>query len=99
METDEESLLLADLPGVKPEDVDLRFENGELIIDGRCAPRHAGANYLLSEYGVGDFYRTFSISERIDWQKIAAELINGVLTIHLPRAEAVKPKKITVKGG
>jgi len=98
METEEESLLLADLPGVKPEDVDVRFDNGELIIDGRCAPRHEGANYLLSEYGVGDFYRAFSISEHIDWQKIAAELKNGVLTVHLPKAETVKPKKITVKG-
>ena len=98
METEEESLLLADLPGVKPEDVDVRFDNGELIIDGRCAPRHEGANYLLSEYGVGDFYRAFSISEHIDWQKISAELKNGVLTVHLPKAETVKPKKITVKG-
>jgi HSP20 family protein len=97
METEEESLLLADLPGVKPEDVDVRFDNGELIIDGRCAPRHEGANYLLSEYGVGDFYRAFSISEHIDWQKISAELKNGVLTVHLPKAETVKPKKITVK--
>jgi len=99
METEEESLLFADLPGVKPEDVDVRFENGELIIDARCPARHEGANYLLFEYGVGDFYRAFSISEHIDWQKIAAELKNGVLTIHLPRAETVKPKKITVKGG
>jgi HSP20 family protein len=90
METEEESLLLADLPGVKPEDVDLRFDNGELIIDG--------ANYLLSEYGVGDFYRAFSISEQIDWQKISAELKNGVMTVHLPKAETVKPKKISVKG-
>lgn len=98
METEEESLLLADLPGVKPEDVDVRFDNGELIIDGRCAPRHQGANYLLSEYGVGDFYRAFSISEQIDWQKISADLKNGVLTVHLPKAETVKPRKITVKG-
>jgi len=98
METEEESLLLADLPGVKPADADVRFDNGELIIDGRCAPRQEGANYLLSEYGVGDFYRAFSISEDIDWQKISAELKNGVLTIHLPKAETVKPKKITVKG-
>lgn len=97
MENEEESLLLADLPGVKPADADLRFDNGELIIDGHCAPRHEGANYLLSEYGVGDFYRAFSISENIDWQKIAAELKNGVLTVHLPKAETVKPKKITVK--
>jgi HSP20 family protein len=98
METEEESLLLADLPGVKPEDVDVRFDNGELIIDGRCAPRHEGAKYLLCEYGVGDFYRAFSISEHIDWQKISAELKNGVLTVHLPNAETVKPKKITVTG-
>ena len=98
METEEESLLLADLPGVKPEDVDVRFDNGELIIDGRCAPRHQGANYLLFEYGVGDFYRAFTISEQIDWQKISAELKNGVLTVHLPKAETVKPRKITVKG-
>jgi HSP20 family protein len=98
MESEEESLLLADLPGVKPEDVDVRFDNGELIIDGRCAPRHQGANYLLSEYGVGDFYRAFTISEQIDWQKISAELKNGVLTVHLPKAETVKPRKITVKG-
>jgi HSP20 family protein len=97
-ETEEESLLLADLPGVRPEDVDVRFDNGELIIDGRCAPRHEGANYLLSEYGVGDFYRAFTISEQIDWQKISAELKNGVLTVHLPKAETVKPRKITVKG-
>lgn len=98
METEEESLLLADLPGVKPEDVDLRFDNGELIIDAHCAPRHGAANDLLSEYGVGDFYRAFSISEHIDWQKIVAELKNGVLTVHFPKAETVKPKKITVKG-
>jgi HSP20 family protein len=98
METEEESLLLADLPGVKPEDVDVHFDNGELSIDGRCAPRHQGANYLLSEYGVGDFYRAFTISEQIDWQKISAELKNGVLTVYLPKAETVKPRKITVKG-
>jgi len=99
MGTEEESLLLADLPGVKPEDVDVRIENGELILDGRCAPRHQGANYLLSEYGVGNFYRAFTISEHIDWQKISAELNNGVLTVHLPKAESVKPRKITVKVG
>jgi len=96
--TEEESLLLADLPGVRPGDVDVRFDNGELVVDGRCAPRHQGPNYLLSEYGVGDFYRAFTVGEQVDWQKITAELKNGVLTVRLPMAEAVKPKKITVKG-
>jgi HSP20 family protein len=98
IETEEELLLLADLPGVKPEDVDVRFDNGELIIDGRCAPGRQGANYLMSEYGVGDFYRAFMISEQIDWQKICAKLKNGVLTVQLPKAETVKPRKITVAG-
>jgi HSP20 family protein len=98
LETEEELLLVADLPGVKPEDADVRFDNGELSIDGRCAPRHQGAKYLLSEYGVGNFYRAFTISEHIDWQKISAELKNGVLTVHLPKAETVEPKQITVKG-
>jgi len=98
VETEEESLLLADLPGVRPGDVDVRFDNGELVVDGRCAPRHQGPNYLLSEYGVGDFYRAFTVGEQVDWQKITAELKNGVLTVRLPKAEAVKPRKITVKG-
>jgi len=98
LESDEESLLFADLPGVKPADVDVRFDNGELIIAGRCPLRHEGANYLLSEYGVGDFYRAFTISEQVDWQKISGELKNGVLTVHLPKADKAKPKKITVTG-
>jgi len=98
LDTEDESLLLADLPGVKPEDVDLRFDNGELVIDGRCAPRHPGASYLLSEYGVGDFYRAFTIDEQIDWQKISAEQKNGVLTVHLPKAKTAKPRKVTVTG-
>jgi HSP20 family protein len=97
VEIDGESLLLADLPGVKPADADVRFDNGELIIAGRCSPRHTGA-YLRSEYGVGNFYRAFSISEHIDWQKISGELKNGVLTVRLPKAETIKPKKIAVTG-
>jgi HSP20 family protein len=97
LETEEELLLLADLPGVKPGDVDLRFENGELTLHGRCAPRPTAANPMLAEYEVGDFHRVFTISEDINVDKIAAELKNGVLTVHLPKSEKVKPKKIAVK--
>jgi HSP20 family molecular chaperone IbpA len=97
LETDNEILLFADMPGVRPEDADVRFENGELILHGHCAQRHEGVNYLAAEYGVGDFYRVFTISADIDAGKIAAELKNGVLTIQLPKSEAVKPKKIAVK--
>ena len=90
--------LFADLPGVKPADVEMRFENGELILHGRCKPRQTGTDYLLQEYGVGDFYRAFAIAETIDSDKISAELKDGVLTVHLPKAEAVRPRRITVKG-
>lgn len=96
-ETDDELLLCADLPGVEPGDADVRFENGELTIYARCAPRQEGVNYLDCEYGVGDYYRAFSIGEAVDSDMIAAELKNGVLTVHLPKSEAVKPKRIAVK--
>jgi len=98
LESEDELTLLADMPGVRPEDADIRFENGELIVHGRCPDRHAGKSFLNAEYGVGDFYRAFSISEVVDSSKIAAKLKNGVLTVHLPKAEAVKPRKIAVKG-
>ena len=98
IETAEELLLFADVPGVKSEDVDVRFENGELILHGRCNPRGHAANFLLNEYEVGDFYRVFALSESIDAEKIGAELKQGVLTVHLPKAAAVKPRKITVQG-
>ena len=98
IETPEELLLYADLPGVRSEDVDVRFENGELILHGKCPPRHQPANFLRNEFEVGDFYRVFTLNESIDAEKIVAELKQGVLTVHLPKSEALKPRKITVKG-
>jgi len=98
IETPEELLLFADVPGVRSEDVDVRFENGELILHGRCNPRGPAANFIANEYEVGDFYRVFALSETIDAEKINAELKQGVLTVHLPKTAAVKPRKITVRG-
>jgi len=96
-ETDEELVLYADLPGVSPEDLDIQFENRELRIHGKVRPRHEYVNFLYGEYGIGDFYRTFTVGETIDSQKIFAELSNGVLTLHLPKTEAVRPRRIEVK--
>lgn len=95
LETPEGILLLADLPGVRPEDLDLHFENGELTLHGRCERR--GGEFLTREYGVGNFYRAFTIGDEIDAEKISAEMKNGVLTVRLPRSEAAKPKRIAVK--
>jgi HSP20 family molecular chaperone IbpA len=97
LETAEELLLLADLPGVRTEDLELHFEKGELLLHGKCPQRQPGAQFLLNEYGIGDFYRAFAISEEIDASRISAELKQGVLTVHLPKSDAVKPRKIQVK--
>lgn len=96
-ESDEELVLSADLPGVSPEDLDIQFENRELRIYGKVGPRHEDHNFLWGEYGIGDFYRTFTIGETIDSKRISAELQDGVLTLHLPKTEAVKPRRIAVK--
>ncbi len=95
LETDDALVLYADLPGVRPEDLDVQYENGELTLRARCAARPAD-QFLVQEYGVGEFYRAFTITEHLDADKISAELKNGVLTVRLPKAEAVKPKKIQV---
>jgi HSP20 family molecular chaperone IbpA len=95
-ETENELTLLADLPGVRSEDVDLRYENGELILHARVRPRHQDRTYLLNEYEVGDFYRAFAIHESIDSGKIAAECKNGVLVLHLPKAAQAQPRQIKV---
>jgi len=98
LETPDELVLYADLPGVHAEDLNLRFENGELLVEAKCQTCAADCTYLLQEYGTGDFYRVFAIGETIDSDRIGAELKHGVLTVHLPKSEAVKPKRITVKG-
>jgi HSP20 family protein len=95
-ETEKELVLQADLPGVRPEDVDLRYEQGELMLYGKVPVRHRGRTCLLNEYQVGNFYRAFAIHESIDASKISAECKNGVLTVHLPKAEAVRPRQINV---
>jgi HSP20 family protein len=97
-ETDQELVLYADVPGVKPEDVALRYENGELLLHGRVRRPRAERLLVLNEYDEGDYFRTFGIHESIDSTRITAECKDGVLTVHLPKAEAVKPKQIAVHG-
>lgn len=97
VETDEDLILYADLPGVKPADVALDRKGNELILQARCEQRAYGARPLHSEYGVGDFYRSFTIPADVDCDRIEATLTDGVLTVQVPKAEAVRPKRIAVK--
>ncbi len=98
LEGTDELLVQADVPGAKAGAIDINFDGGTLTIHAKVEPRQpAETEFLVREYGVGDFYRTFEISEAIDASKISAEYADGVLTLHLPKAEAVKPRKIAVK--
>jgi len=98
LETGEEIRVLADMPGVEPENIDLKFEKGVLTIFGAVEPRQPeGTPYLLREYGVGDFLRVFELSEAIDVDRISAEYNDGVLVLHLPKAERAKARRIEVR--
>jgi HSP20 family protein len=96
-ENDTELTLMADVPGVRPEDVDLRYDKGELILHAKVQPHAQQGTPLLNEFEVGDFYRAFAINESLDSTKISAECKNGVLIVHLPKVEAAKPRQISVR--
>jgi HSP20 family protein len=98
IETPEAFIFQADLPGVKPGDVDISFENGALTIEGKVQPRRPeNANYLWREYGVGHFYRSFTLGTPVDVDGIKAELKNGELTLTVPKHESAKTRKIEIK--
>ena len=97
LERPDELLVLADLPGAKSDQIDIKFEKGTLTLHATVPERQSeDQHYLAHEYGVGDYYRTFQVSEAIDAGRIAAEYADGVLTLHLPKAESIKPRKISV---
>jgi HSP20 family protein len=99
VETDDELILYAELPGVRPGDVSLDHEDDQLILHARCGPRYYGQKAIHAEYGVGDFYRAFAVTEQVEWDGIEACLKDGVLAVRLPKAEAIRPRRITVKAG
>ena len=96
-ESDGELTLLADMPGVPPENVEIDLNDSRLTIKGAAVKREVSGRALLCEYGVGDYYRQFTLSEAIDRSKIGASMKDGVLKVVLPKAEAAKPRKIEVK--
>ena len=94
--TEDAIVIEADVPGVKPEEVDVTLEGDTLTIRGELKNRAENHNYLLRERPNGNFERVMTINTPIDNDKVSAEFSNGVLTLTLPKAEAVKPKQIKV---
>jgi HSP20 family protein len=98
LEDDHSLTLKADLPDVKPEDIDVRVENNTLTIKGsrKFEKDENVKGWHRIERSYGDFVRSFSLPNTLDTEKVAADYKNGVLTITLPRKESAKPKSVKV---
>jgi HSP20 family molecular chaperone IbpA len=97
-ETERELTLLADIPGVKANDLSIDLRENVLTLEGKVdPPESANESDVFKEYETGKYYRQFNVSQIIDQSKIEAELTDGVLTLRLPKVEAATPRKISVK--
>jgi HSP20 family protein len=98
-ETNDEYVVKAEIPEVKKEDVKVRVENGVLTIEGerKQEKEEKGKKFHRVERYYGTFLRTFSVPENVEEKKVMAEFKDGILNVHLPKAEMAKPKAIEVK--
>jgi len=97
-ETDKGLMLRADLPGVTPDGLDLQVQDNRLTLFGRVDfPASTDADLIHQEYHVGDFLRSFILSDDVDHEKISAKLTNGVLEVLLPRVARAQPRKISIQ--
>ncbi len=95
IENKEGYILEADMPGVAKEALDISLQNNVLTITGRRQPAPS-ANLLYRESNPVDYRRVFELDPSIETGKISARIEQGILTLTLPRAEEVKPRRITV---
>jgi HSP20 family protein len=97
-ETEKEITLLADMPGVKADDLTIDLRDNTLTLSADIGPvENANEEDILVEYETGKYYRQFTIGELINQEKIDAKLNEGVLRLKLPKVEKATPKKIVVK--
>ena len=97
-ETKDSIVVLAEMPGVAADGVDISLERRVLTIRGRSAANdHSGYQRVYNEYADGDYERVFTLSENIDRDRIEATLKEGVLHLVLPKAETAKARKIELK--
>jgi len=100
-ETEQELVVKADLPDVKPEDLDIRVENNVLTIRGerKFEKKVSEDKYLRVERAYGSFSRSFSLASTVNTEAIKADYKDGVLTLTIPKREEAKPKQIKVQVG
>lgn len=98
-ETKDKTILKAELPGFNENEIQLRFEDGTLSLEGerKFEKDEKNENYHRVERAYGKFVRTFTIPVNVDHEKIAASMQNGILTVELPKREETKPKAIKIE--
>jgi len=97
-ETNDAIVVMAEMTGVGPDEVDITLERRVLTIRGRSsANEHTGYQRVYNEYADGDYERVFTLSEAIDRDKIEASLRDGVLHLVLPKAEPARARKIELR--
>lgn len=101
MENEHELIVKADLPDIKPEELDIRVENNILTIRGerKFEKKVDEKNYLRVERSYGSFARSFSLANTVNSEAIKADYKDGVLTLTIPKREEAKPKQIKVSVG
>jgi HSP20 family molecular chaperone IbpA len=98
IESNENIVILADMPGVDEKSVDITLENNVLTINGAIAETvPQGHTLAYAEYEVGDYQRVFTLNEEVDREGISAVVKNGVLRLTLPKAPQARTRKIPVK--
>ncbi len=97
-ETENEIILLADIPGVNTNDLNIDLRDNVLTLEGEVASFESTDEHNVAiEFGVGKYWRQFTLSEVIDQPQIQAELNNGALRLKLPKVEKAQPRRIEVK--
>lgn len=98
IETEDGLTLIIDMPGATKDTLDVNVDKGILTV-GAPVTHSLPGRTLYTEFEFAHYYRQFSIPEALDHEKAKAEFVNGVLTLKVPVAEAVKPRKIEIKAG
>jgi HSP20 family molecular chaperone IbpA len=97
-ETQDDLTVILEMPGVEKSNVDVRVEDGVLGVEGRLdLSKYEGLQPLYTEYNIGHYSHSFRLSSKIDQNRIAAELKDGVLSLTLPKVEEAKSRSIGVR--
>lgn len=95
----DEVLIYADLPGADPQSIEVNFDRGVLQLHARVTPRALSGNPLREEYSVGDWRRSFTLSEEYEGASTAAEYHDGVLCLRIPKAAQARAQRVPIRVG